>query len=210
MSAASPLRSGLLLGLAGLLATALLAGLHEATREQIARRERDIALQRLAAVLPPAVYDNDPLTDTVIVDDARLGPGAHRIHRGRLGGSPSAMAINASATDGYAGPIRLIVGIDATGRVLGVRVISHTETPGLGDPIEESRSDWIRRFEGRALGDAPAARWTVKPDGGDFDAFTGATITPRAVTNAVRRVLEFQQTERTRLYALPAEPTTQP
>lgn len=199
---ASPLSSALLLGLAGLLAAALLAGLHEATRERIAERDREQALQRLSAVLPPAVYDNDPMVDTVMVADGRLGPGTHLIHRARKRGAPSAMAIEAVTTEGYAGPIRLIVGIDVNGRILGVRVLNHSETPGLGDPIEERRGDWIRGFDGRHLGDPPADRWTVVSEGGDFDAFTGATITPRAVTRAVRHVLEFHQSERDRVHAL--------
>lgn len=197
---ASPWRSAALLGLAALLATTLLAGIHSATRERIAERERARALARLSAVLPPEYRDNDPLDDVVHVSDIRLGPGDHTIHLGCLNGRPSAMAITATAPDGYAGPIQLIVGIARDGRVLGVRVLAHTETPGLGDPIEERRSDWIHRFEHRRLGDPPAERWGVRPDGGDFDAFTGATITPRAVVAAVRRVLEFHAAEHDRLY----------
>jgi electron transport complex protein RnfG len=196
----SPWRSGLSLAIAALLATALLAGIHVATRDRIVERDRQLDLERLAAVLPPDRYDNDPLADTIEIDDPRLGPGTQSVHRGRLGGKPSVLAITATAMDGYAGPIRLIVGIDTGGRILGVRVLSHSETPGLGDPIETRRSDWILGFNDRQLGDPPDVRWTVKPDGGDFDAFTGATITPRAVTRAIRRVLEFHATERDRLY----------
>jgi electron transport complex protein RnfG len=201
MSGPSPTRSAALLGLAGLLATALLVGLHGLTRDRIAQRDREHALDQLATVLPPSAYDNDPLADTIAVSDPRLGPGEHAVHRGRLHGSPSAAAINAIATDGYAGPIGLIVGVDIEGRILGVRVLAHSETPGLGDPIDVRRSDWIRGFDGRSLDDPPTARWTVKPEGGDFDAFTGATITPRAVTRAVHRVLAFHHAERDRLYA---------
>lgn len=197
----SPWRSAALLGLAALLATALLAGIHSATRERIAERERALALDRLAAVLPPGHRDNDPLDDVVNVTDVRLGPGDHTVHLGCLDGRPSAMAVTATAPDGYAGPIRLIVGIAHDGRVLSARVLAHTETPGLGDPIEERRSDWIHRFEHRRLGDPPAGRWAVRPDGGDFDAFTGATITPRAVVAAIRHVLEFHAAERDHLYS---------
>lgn len=201
----SPLRAAALLGIAALLATALLAGIHGATADRIAARERQQALARLAAVLPPALYDNDPVADSVTVSDARLGAGAHRVHRARRNGVPAALALTATAPDGYAGPITLIVGIDNDGVVLGVRVLAHTETPGLGDPIEERRGDWIHGFAGRSLGDPPGERWTVRRDGGDFDAFTGATITPRAVTHAVRRVLEFHADERERLFALPPD-----
>lgn len=201
----TPLRAGVLLALAALLATAALTGLHEATRDRIAMRDRQQALQRLSAVLPPSIYDNDPIADTATIVDERLGPGPHAIRRARKFGTPIAMAIEATATDGYAGPIRLIVGIDTDGRVLGARVLAHNETPGLGDPIDERRSDWILGFDGRSLDNPPGERWTVKPDGGDFDAFTGATITPRAVTGAIRRTLAFHQAERDRLYALPVD-----
>ena len=138
-------------------------------------------------------YDNDPLADRVQVLAPRwLGSGdAMTIHRGRRDGTPSALAIEAIAPDGYAGPIRLIVGVDVDGRVLGVRITEHRETPGLGDPIDASRSDWIQSFVGRSIGQPPEARWTVRKDGGEFDQFAGATVSPRAVVHAVRRVLLF-------------------
>ena len=202
MSAArSSLRSATLLALAGLIATTLLAGVHLVTRERIAEQARTRALQRLAEVLPPELYDNDPLQDVIHVQDPRLGPGPHRVHRGRLDGQPSALALHALAPDGYAGPIALLIGIDVHGRVLGVRVLEHQETPGLGDPIETRRSDWIHGFAGRTLDDPPPERWTVRRDGGDFDQFTGATITPRAVALAIRRALEFHAAAREHLYS---------
>lgn len=204
----SPLRAAVLLGIAALIATALLAGIHAATAPRIAERERQQALAKLAAVLPPGLYDNDPIAERIAVDDPRLGPGGHVIYRARRGGIPSALAITATAPDGYAGRIELIVGVATNGTVIGVRVLAHAETPGLGDPIEERRSDWIHRFAGRSLGDPPPARWTVRRDGGDFDAFTGATITPRAVTHAVRRVLEFHAAEGERLFAVDAGDTS--
>ena len=209
-AAITPLRGALLLGLAGLLAAGLLAGLHEATRERIAMRGRQQALEHLSAVLPRARYDNDPIADTATLTDPRLGPGPHAIRRARRQGVPTAMAIEATSTDGYAGPIRLIVGIDLDGAIIGVRVLRHNETPGLGDPIEARRSRWIHGFDGRRIDDPSVERWTVKPDGGDFDAFTGATITPRAVIRAVRRTLEFHQSERDRLYALPPDGSARP
>jgi electron transport complex protein RnfG len=203
---ASPLRAAALLGLAALLATAALTGIDALTRDRIEQRARALELERLGQVLPPSSYDNDPLAETQRVEDPRLGPGLQRVHLGRRGGRPSAMALTATAPDGYAGPITLVVGIAADGSVLGVRVLAHAETPGLGDPIEERRSDWIRSFEGRSLGDPLPARWTVRRDGGDFDQFTGATITPRAVVQAVRRALEFHAAEHDRLYATPPPP----
>lgn len=195
----TPARSAVRLALAALLASALLAGLHMATRDRIAQREHQLALARLSAVLPPDRYDNDPLADALTLTDARLGPGSQTMYPACLDGRATAMAITATAPDGYAGPIRLIVGVGHDGRVLGVRVLAHAETPGLGDLIDERRSGWINGFKGRHLGDPPAERWTVRPDGGDFDGFTGATITPRAVVGAIRRVLEFHAMEADRL-----------
>lgn len=197
------LRAALLLAAIGLLATSLLAGLELATRARIAEQAQQRALERLAEVLPPDRYDNDPLAESFEIEDSRLGPGRHRVHLGRLQGQPSALAVQAIASDGYAGPIELLIGIDRDGRVLGVRVLRHQETPGLGDPIERRRSDWILGFDGRHLGDPPPSRWTVRRDGGDFDQFTGATITPRAVTVAIRRALEFHASEHDRLYRQP-------
>jgi electron transport complex protein RnfG len=202
----SPLRAAALLGLAALLATALLTAIDVLTGERIEQRARALELERLGQVLPPARYDNDPLAATVVVQDPRLGPGPQRVHLGRLGGEPSALALTATAPDGYSGPIRLVIGIDRDGTVLGVRVLEHAETPGLGDPIEVRRGDWIRSFDGRSLDDPAPARWTVRRDGGAFDQFTGATITPRAVVQAVRRALEFHAAEHQRLYA--ASPPT--
>ncbi|MBX3725971.1 MAG: electron transport complex subunit RsxG [Xanthomonadales bacterium] len=196
----------LLLAVAALLATALLAGIHHGTRERIAAREHTRALERLAAVLPPSLYDNDPLADTALVHDARLGPGARTVWRARRGGIGTAVALTVTAPDGYAGPIELLVGIDRAGHVLGVRVVAHAETPGLGDPIELRRSDWVLGFDGRSLAEPPPPRWTVRRDGGDFDQFTGATITPRAVVTAVARALAVHAERGESLYALPAQP----
>ncbi len=107
------------------------------------------------------------------------------------------------APDGYAGSIRLLVGIGADGRLLGVRVVAHRETPGLGDAIDERKSTWIDGFKGRSLGDPALERWHVKKDGGDFDQFTGATVTPRAVVGAVLDALLYFEANRATLLAAP-------
>lgn len=185
-------RAGLQLGLAALLATALLAGTHFLTRDRIQAAELRTQLQALEIVLPADRYDNNPLQDTVQVQaPAWLGSEQTTVHRATLGGEPSALVFEAVAPDGYGGDIRLLVAVDANGVVLGVRTVAHRETPGLGDDIEAQRSDWITRFRGRALGDPPDAGWAVRKDGGDFDQFAGATVTPRAVVRAVHRSLGF-------------------
>src|SRR5690606_27069458 len=114
-------------------------------------------------------------------------------------------ALTVTAPNGYGGAIRLLVGIREDGTVAGVRVIDHRETPGLGDGIEIEKSDWMTDFEGRSLGDPPVQRWRVKKDGGEFDQFTGATITPRAVVTAVRNALIYFRTHRQALFELPGD-----
>lgn len=190
--AREPLRAAAQLGLAGLLAALLLAGTWRLTREHIVAAEHRAQMAALEIVLPSARYDNDLVADSVQVRaEAWLGLASAAVHRARLAGEPSALVLEVSAPDGYAGPIRLLVAVAQDGRVLGVRVTRHQETPGLGDDLEVERSDWITRFTGRALGDPPAADWTVRRDGGRFDQFAGATVTPRAVVRAVKRCLGF-------------------
>lgn len=186
------LRSALQLGLAALLATGLLAGTHALTRDRILASERAVAQEALRIVLPADRHDNDLLADAIEVQaSAWLGADSVRVHRAMLRGRPSALVLESVAPDGYSGPIRLLLAVDRDGRVLGVRVTAHAETPGLGDDIEAGRSAWITRFSGRSLADPEPGRWAVRKDGGDFDQFAGATVTPRAVVTAVKQALAF-------------------
>lgn len=186
------LRAGAQLALAGLAAALLLAGTWALTHERIAEGERRAAREALQIVLPPGLHDNDPVADAITVRaPGWLGQAESTVRRASRAGAPVALVLDVTAPDGYAGPIRLLVAVDAGGRVLGTRVTAHSETPGLGDDIEAGRSDWITRFTGRALGDPAEARWRVRRDGGEFTQFAGATVTPRAVVAAVRRTLQF-------------------
>jgi Na+-translocating ferredoxin:NAD+ oxidoreductase subunit G len=205
------LLGGATLAACALLAAALLTGSERLTRERIAEARRQIELQALSAVLPPAQYDNDPLTDRIeLIAPAWLGSERPLgLRRARRDGMPTALALEAIAPDGYAGSIRLLIGIDVDGQLLGVRVIEHQETPGLGDAIEAERSDWIERFRGRRLDDPPPERWTVRRHGGEFDQFAGATVTPRAVVVALRRALQYVERHRDSLYAAPAGSTVE-
>ena len=184
-----------LLALIAALGTGLLAAVDELTRERIAQQEREVLVRQLGRVLPAGAYDNEPLEDTLTLShDALADKGeAVRIYRARQGGEPVAVVFEHVAPDGYNGNIHLLTGILADGRISGVRVVSHRETPGLGDPIEVERSDWILTLSNRSLEDPEPERWGVTRDGGVFDQFTGATITPRAVVEAVQRVLESHQ-----------------
>ena len=200
--------SGALLGLFGIAGAGLVGFSHEATKARIEQNERDALLQQLQVLLPLNDFDNDLLSDTTDVNaPTLLGSETTRVYRGRKDGEPVAVVLNPVVTQGYSGAIKLIVAIRHDGTLAGVRVLSHHETPGLGDKIEAERSDWILGFDGKSL-DAPAAgRWKVQRDGGVFDQFTGATITPRAVVRGVRSSLEYFADHREQLFAggTPAE-----
>lgn len=202
MSTTTPWRSGLLLAAIAVVGVAVLTAIHLLTRDRIAAQRHDAVTQRLTQVLAPERYDNDLIQDTLEVTDAgtfgHAGPAT--VHRARRDGRPVAVIMEVTAPDGYNGDIDLLVSILRDGTVSGVRVVRHRETPGLGDPIEARRSDWITRFTGRSLADPAPEAWAVRRDGGDFDQFTGATITPRAVVEAVQRALEYHQDHREELY----------
>lgn len=186
----------LLLGGFAFLATALLVLGHLATRDAIEERGREDLRASLTQVIPEALHDNDLLANPLTIG---LDAGQPlTVYRGTHDLSVTALAYEIVGP-GYAGDIRLILGVDPRGQVLGVRVLSHAETPGLGDRIEVSRDDWILGFNGLSLGNPPLERWKVDRDGGDFDAFSGATITPRAVVTAIRDGLEFFRQHRTAL-----------
>lgn len=166
----------------------LLAATHGITADDIAIRAGEDRLNSLSQVLPAELYDNSPLDHVLLVRD---GEGREvKVYRAEKGGRVTGLAYEIRGT-GYAGEIRLMMAVDPDGRILGVRVLAHKETPGLGDKIEVKKGDWILRFTGLALGEPPEAQWKVKKDGGRFDQFAGATITPRGVVAAIRRGLEF-------------------
>jgi Na+-translocating ferredoxin:NAD+ oxidoreductase subunit G len=187
--------------------TAVIAVVAGVTRERIVHNEQAWITQRLDALVPPALHDNDLLADSIAVTSPDLLGSAQpvRIYRARRGGAPVAAVIRAIAPDGYRGPIELLVAIGQDGRLIGVQVIRHNETPGLGDAFESRDVHWLGRFRGRSLTDPPTQRWTVRRDGGDFDAFTGATITPRAIIKAVRNALDYYQRNSQRIFELPSQ-----
>ena len=197
-------KAALLLGGCAVLAVGLLAAVHALTRERIVAAEHRKELATLATVLPRGLYDNDPVADVVSVSaPAWLGSNAPvTVRRARRNGAPAALVLPVVAS-GYAGPIRMLVGVSAEGRVLGARVVAHQETPGLGDWIEAGRSDWIDGFSGRALGDPPLPQWRVRADGGVFDQFAGATVTPRAVVAALARALQYVRAHGAAVFAAP-------
>ena len=198
-----PLRAALLLAAAAVVTVGAVAIVNDRARPRIEANERAQRVARLAEVLGGTRYDNDLLQDVLTVRDAeRLGTDEPLpVYRARQAGQPVAAILTAVAPDGYSGSIRLLVGIDTEGRLLGVRVLAHRETPGLGDAIEQRKSTWIDGFKGRSLGDPALERWHVKKDGGEFDQFTGATVTPRAVVRAVKNAMLYFEANRAALLA---------
>ena len=187
----------------------LLSGTFGATRPSIQRSEEADKLRLVAQTLPAGSYDNDLIRDArPLAADPLLGlrrPGL--AYPARLGDKPAAVVLEVVAPDGYSGEIRLLVGILAEGRLAGVRVVAHKETPGLGDYIDILRSDWIRQFDGRSLADPSPEAWKVRKDGGRFDYRAGATISPRAVVKATRKALEYFAAHRAELLAPATAPT---
>lgn len=182
--------------------TVALVAIANVTHDRIARNQQAWIKEHLDALVEPQSYDNDPLGDTIeVTSPGLLGTAAPvTVYRMRRANSPVAIAIRSIAPDGYRGPIELLVAIAPGGRLIGVQVIRHNETPGLGDAFENRDRGWLEKFRGLSLANPPQQRWSVRRDGGDFDAFTGATITPRAIVKAVRQTLEFYQSNEDRLY----------
>ena len=187
----------------------LLSGAYTLTRPIIERSQQAEKLALVSQALPPASFDNDPIHDALVLPPTpQLGlkrPGLAYIARqhGRVTG----VVLEAIAPEGYAGEIRLLVGITADGHISAVRVTAHRETPGLGDYIEIARSAWINQFTGKSLSEPADALWKVRKDGGRFDYFAGATVTPRAIVKAVNRALHYFATHQDTLLAPPAPPS---
>lgn len=196
------IRVAAILTLFAILGSGLVTFTYQITASHIAANERATLLRTLNALITQDQYDNDLFNDFIWVQNEDL-LGTNQpvtLYRVRQAGQPVAVLLTPVAPDGYNGAIRLLVGINYNGTLLGVRVISHQETPGLGDYIETRRSNWILDFKGRSLTNPNESGWRVKRDGGVFDQVTGATITPRAVVKAVHQALLFYQQQRNALF----------
>ena len=193
-------QAGVLAGFA--LLAAILLGLADfATRGVIQQRLEEDLQANLEQVIPAELHDNKLLADTVILPsaDANLGAAETVVYLAKKQGLVTAVSFKFVAPDGYAGPINIVIGLSRDGDILGVRVISHVETPGLGDKIEIAKSKWVLSFDGKSLDNLTFEQWAVKKDGGVFDQFAGATITPRKVVQAIRRGLEFYRAHQAEL-----------
>ena len=197
-------RHGITLALFAAGTTGLTAIVNSLTENTIAHQAAQQQKTLLDQVVPAERYDNNMQAECYVVTDAVLGNSTpHRLYLARQGDKPVAAAIETTAPDGYSGAIQLLVGADFHGNVLGSRVIEHHETPGLGDKIDIRISDWISHFSGQHVEGEQDKRWAVKKDGGIYDQFTGATITPRAVVKAVKNTALFLETLPAKLNKLP-------
>jgi electron transport complex protein RnfG len=174
---------------AGLIAVTQLS-----TADKISAEIKKAQSKALLQIIPPNEHDNELIEDVIALPSTSLLGNAgtdNYAHVSRLKGNVTAFILPVTAPDGYSGAIKMIVGIDTDGNIKGLRVLSHKETPGLGDKVDIKKSPWVTSFNGKSLNSPKPDQWKVVKDGGEFDQFTGATITPRAVVNATRRALSY-------------------
>ncbi|MFT6221100.1 MAG: electron transport complex protein RnfG [Candidatus Endobugula sp.] len=197
-------KNGLLLLLFALVTAGILATTYEGTKEKISVEERKAAQKALLEIIPQSRFDNDILLDTITLPDSAkvlLGKiSGEDIYVARKNNKIIAVIVPAIAPDGYSGNIKLIAGVNIDGTIAGVRVLTHKETPGLGDKIDIKKNQWVTSFTGRSLQNPSENGWNVKKNGGDFDQFTGATITPRAVVKQVHKILQFIELHQKNLF----------
>ena len=203
--------SAAFLFLFAVIGSGLVAFTHDSTAERIAENQRRALLRSLNELVPASEYDNDIYADILYVRNSELlgTDAAVPVYRARKGGWPVAAVLTTVAPDGYSGEIRLLVAIKLDGTLAGARVLQQRETPGLGDNIETERSDWILGFNGKSLNEPRQEQWKVKRDGGVFDQFTGATITPRAVVKAVKNALLYYRAYGHKLFEQHPHPADQ-
>ncbi len=182
--------------------TALVAATYQLTEERIAANEKALLEQSLQPALAGLVYDSSVSNSRLVLQPPHELPGNDPafIYRVYAGEQPVAALFAVTARDGYAGPIRVLIGLDTAGVITGVRILQHRETPGLGDNIEAERSDWVFQFDGRSMGDPALPGWALQVDGGEFDQLTGASVTPRAVINAIRETLLYFEANREQIF----------
>lgn len=203
----SVVKGGVTLALIAALCTALVALTYLGTAERIEANEQAWLERSLQPVLSGVVYDSGLTESMITIPPPHDLPGSEAavIYRIYARGAPAAALFVVSARDGYAGPIRMLVGVDADGVVTGVHVLEHRETPGLGDGVESGKSDWAKQFGGRSLTDPAVGGWAIRQDGGQFDQLTGASVTPRAIVKATRETLLYFEAHRDTIFSADEE-----
>jgi len=195
-------KNGLLLGCSVAIAVMVIAVAFQLTRVPIEKTAQAQLQNNLNQLLIEGSYDNNPASDFVLISDAALGTSAPQpVYRATALGKPTGVVITAAAPNAYNDPIDLLVGLSYDGQLVSVRVTSHRETPGLGDDIDITRSNWITSFNGLTPATMEPHEWQVKKDGGMFDQFTGATITPRAVIHSVHSVTRWYQQNQDKIFS---------
>ena len=203
-NSASMWTSGLILAFLAACCTALVAFTHHVTSIQIVANELAYREQNLARVLAEIPYTNNLSESSIIIQPPHELPGAGpaTIYRAYVDSTPVAALFVVTARDGFTGPIELLIGVDMSSNITSVRILEHRETPGLGDLIEASKSDWIQQFRNTSLQSPTEDDWSIKRDGGVFDQLTGASVTPRAVIKAVKATLLYFEENRDTIFEL--------
>ena len=200
--------SGTVLALFAAVTSITIGWTYLTTKGQIDFEVRRSEARQLLEVFPANTHDNEIVDDTFELDAETPLLGIRETRRGyrvRINGDVIGVILPTTARDGYSGDIRALVGVRQDGTVAGVRVVAHRETPGLGDKVDIRKSDWVTDFNSRSLADPALPGWNVKKDGGVFDQFTGATVTPRAVILATRRALEYANLHKAKLFETEAD-----
>lgn len=200
------LKSGVTLAAMAAVCTLLVAATFQLTADKIEANDKAWLERSLEPALSGVFFEGSVTESILEIPPPHDLPGNDTaiIYRVFAEGAPVAALFAVTARDGYAGPIRILVGVGIDGAVTGVRIVEHRETPGLGDRIDQSRSDWVYQFDGRSLGNPVEARWLLEVDGGEFDQLTGASVTPRAVIKAIRDTLLYFDANRDAIFAVPA------
>ena len=200
--------SGTVLALFAAVTSIAIGWTYLSTKSQIDFEVRRAEARQLLEIFPAYTHDNELVDDAFTIDAETPLLGireARQGYRARLNGDVIGVILPTTARDGYSGDIRALVGIRRDGTVAGIRVVAHRETPGLGDKVDIRKSDWVTDFNHRSLADPALPGWNVKKDGGVFDQFTGATVTPRAVILATRRALEYANLHTATLFETEAD-----
>jgi len=205
------LKSGATLAAIGAVCAALVAITYSLTSERIAANEQAWLEKSLEPALAGLTFEGSVSESMLVVRAPHDLPGPDDviIYRVYADNQPVAALFAVTARDGYAGAIRVLVGLRYDGTITGIRILEHRETPGLGDKIVSSRSDWVYQFEGRSLGHPGLKEWSIKRDGGKFDQLTGASVTPRAVIKVTRETLIYFDAHRDEIFSAPATEDTE-
>jgi len=197
------IKTGITLAVIAAICTVLVAATYQLTEERIAANEKALLEQALQPALSGLLYEGGVSESRLVIPPPHDLPGndAALIFRVYAKDRPVAALFAVTARDGFAGVIRVLIGVEFDGTVTGVRILQHRETPGLGDKIEPARSDWIFQFDGHSMGDPEVTGWAIRNDGGDFDQLTGASVTPRAIIKAIRDTLLYFDVHRDEIFA---------